>query len=67
MKPWISLRSGMNSVAELRDYRIADEIQRIQSLSREQLIRELVSLRASFIEGLSDEQIINYGQIKSKN
>ena len=57
----------MNSVAELRDYRIADEIQRIQSLSREQLIRELVSLRASFIEGLSDEQIINYGQIKSKN
>ena len=49
----------MNSIEELRDYRLADEIQRIQSLSREDLIRELVAIRASYIEGLTDAQILH--------
>lgn len=52
----------MNSIEEVRDAKIADEILRIQSLSREDLVRELVEIRASYIESLDDREVLLYGR-----
>ena len=49
----------MNSTSELRDYLIADEIQRISSLSREELVSELVEIKSRAIEQMSDYEILN--------
>ena len=55
----------MNSIEELRDYRLADEIQRIQSLSREQLLEELIEIQTSYILSLNDREILSvYGKQK---
>jgi len=52
----------MESIESLKDYLIADEIIRIQSLSREQLIRELVIVKSKKIESLNDlKSIKEYG------
>ncbi len=40
----------MNSLESLLDYLIADEIQRIQKLSHEDLVRELIEIKTSQIE-----------------
>lgn len=40
----------MNDIDELKDYLIADEIRRIESLSRDELIQELVSVKTLEIE-----------------
>lgn len=40
----------MNCIDDLKDYLIADEIQRIKSLSRDELERELISQKALEIE-----------------
>ena len=50
----------MNSTTELKDYLIADEIQRISSLSKEGLVSELVEIKSRAIERMSDYEIINY-------
>ena len=53
----------MNSIVELKDALIANQILRIQSLTREQLIQELVEIRAAYIESLSDAEVLNgYGR-----
>ncbi len=49
----------MNSIVELKDALIANQILRIQSLTREQLIQELVEIRASYIESLDDAKVLN--------
>lgn len=49
----------MNSTNELRDYLIADEIQRILSLSKEELERELIDLKSKAIEQMSDYELLN--------
>ena len=49
----------MNSLEELKDYLIADEIQRIESLTREELVRELMDVKSKDIETLSDEEVLN--------
>ena len=54
----------MNSIEEIRDAKIADEILRIQSLSREDLVKELVAIRAVFIESLDDRELLLYGRRK---
>ena len=53
----------MNSIVELKDALIANQILRIQSLTREQLIQELVEIRAAYIESLNDAEVLNgYGR-----
>jgi len=49
----------MNSTSELKDYLIADEIQRISSLSQEELMRELIDLKSKAIEAMSDSELLN--------
>lgn len=64
---WGLIGTGMNSIEELRDARIATEIQRIEGLSRENLVRELVEIRAAFIESLDDREILLYGKTRKKD
>lgn len=49
----------MNSTSELRDYLIADEIQRISSLSKESLKQELIEIKSRAIEKMSDYELLN--------
>ncbi len=44
----------MESIESLKDYLIADEIIRIESLSREEVVRELVNVNVKKIESLKD-------------
>lgn len=48
----------MNSKTELRDYLIADEINRIATLTRQELIRELIEVKSRTIENSSSEEIL---------
>ena len=57
----------MNSIEEVRDAKIADEILRIQSLSREKLVQELVAIRAAFIESLDDREVLLYGKTRTED
>lgn len=51
----------MENSESLKDYMIADEILRIQSLSREKLEEELIEINSRKIESLNDlESIIKY-------
>lgn len=57
----------MQSIESLKDYLIADEIIRIQSLSQEELVRELITTKTEKIEPLNDlKSIIKYGERKTK-
>lgn len=40
----------MNHIDDIKDYLIADEIQRIKSLSRDELVQELISAKTLEIE-----------------
>ncbi len=40
----------MNHIDDIKDYLIADEIQRIKSLSRDELVQELISVKTLEIE-----------------
>ena len=52
----------MESIESLKDYLISDEIQRIESLSRVELVRELIEMKSRKIESLSDlKSIQEYG------
>ena len=52
----------MESIESLKDYLISDEIQRIESLSREELVGELVEMTSRKIESLSHlKSIKEYG------
>ena len=52
----------MESIESLKDYLISDEIQRIESLSRVELVRELIEMKSRKIESLSDlKSIKEYG------
>lgn len=58
----------MESVEEIRDYVLADMIHEVENMTREQLVRELINLKAEKIEALKNPiEIINYGRQKSKN
>jgi len=58
----------MESVEEIRDYVLADMIQEVEKMTRGQLVRELINLKAEKIEALKNPiEIINYGRQESKN
>ena len=58
----------MQSVEELKDCVIADMIQKVEKMTREQLVRELINLKAEKIETLKNlNEILNYGRQESKN
>jgi hypothetical protein len=58
----------MNDIVALKDYLIADEIRRIESLTREQLVRELIEVKSVQIELLTDlESIRKYGRDQKQN
>lgn len=46
----IPSQTNMNHIDDLKDYLIADEIQRIKSLSRDELMQELISAKTLEIE-----------------
>ncbi len=52
----------MNSLRELRDYAIADTIQRIQSMTQEELIQTLVYICTEPFEKMSADEIFQYRQ-----
>lgn len=53
----------MNDISSLGDYYIADEILRIKKLTRNELIRELITLKAVEIESLGEDVLLNgYGK-----
>lgn len=55
----------MNDIEDLRDGLIADEIQRIQSLSREDLIAELIALKSGKLEGASPADLLQICQSRN--
>ena len=55
----------MNDIEDLRDALIADEIQRIQSLSREDLVRELVAVKSEKLEDASPAELVAMCQSKN--
>ncbi len=56
----------MNSITEIKDYLITDEIERIENLSSEQLMRELIEVKTRKIEKMSDVEILKMCQ-RNKN
>ena len=50
----------MNSIEEVKDCVIADEIMRIQNLSRENLIKELIDVESKQIEAMTSEEFMAY-------
>lgn len=53
------VQNNMHSTTELKDYLIADEIQRISSLSKEELVQELIDIKSKAIEQMSDYELLN--------
>lgn len=51
----------MNHIDDIKDYLIADEIHRIQSLSRDELVRELIEVKTREIES-SSLSLTQYGK-----
>ena len=47
----------MNSITEIKDCLIVEEIERIKNLSNEQLIRELIEVKTKKIEKMTDVEI----------
>ena len=55
----------MEDIESIKDYMIADEILRIQALSREKLEEELIEIHSRKIESLNDlVSIQKYGKQK---
>lgn len=50
----------MNSIEEVKDCVIADEIMRIQVLTKEDLIRELIDVRSRQIEAMKPDEFMAY-------
>ena len=50
----------MNSIEEVKDCVIADEIMRIQVLTKEDLIRELIDIRSRQIEVMKPDEFMAY-------
>jgi hypothetical protein len=49
-------------IESIRDYAIADEIQRLSTLTRDALLRELIEARSVSIESMDDSTLLQkYG------
>ena len=53
---------SMNDISSLRDYRIADTIHDIQSMSRDELERKLINIETEKIENMTDDEILRFKQ-----
>jgi hypothetical protein len=53
----------MNSITEIKDCLIVEEIERIQTLSNKMLIEELIEVKTRKIEKMSDVEILKMCQI----
>lgn len=56
----------MNSITEIKDCLIVEEIERIQTLSNKMLIEELIEVKTRKIEEMSDVEILKMCQ-RNKN
>jgi len=50
----------MNNIEEVKDCVIADKIMRIQTLSRENLIKELIDVESKQIEVMTPSEFMTY-------
>lgn len=50
----------MNSVEDLRDYVTVDVINRIESMSREELVRELIELSTTSLEQMDADELLSF-------
>ena len=50
----------MNSIEEVKDCVIADEIMRIETLTKEDLLKELVDIRSKQIEVMKSDEFMTY-------
>ena len=57
----------MNDIETLRDYMIADEIERIYLLSPEGILNELISLRTQQIELMPAQELLDVCKNKNEN
>ena len=58
----------MESIESLKDYILADMIKEVEGMTREQLVRQLIAVKAERIESLSDlKSIIKYGKERKQN
>ena len=48
----------MNDIESLRDYLIADEIQRIKLLTSEELLGELIAINTARLESTSADELL---------
>lgn len=48
----------MQDIESLRDYLIADEIQRIQSMTPEEVVRELIEAKTGTIETMTTQELL---------
>jgi len=55
----------MNSATELKDCLIADEINRIVALTRQELIRELIEVKSRTIENTPPEEVLKLCKTKT--
>lgn len=58
----IMVSKSMNDISSLRDYYIADAINDIQSMSRDELERKLINIETEKIEHLTDDEILRFKQ-----
>lgn len=55
----------MNSIEDFRDYLIADVIQEIESMSREELVRNLVQIRTTPLEQMDAIELLKFRDQKN--
>lgn len=55
----------MNDAESLRDYLIADEIQRIQSMTHEALVAEMIELLSRRLESASLTELLSDARLKT--
>ena len=57
----------MNSITEVKDDLIAREIQRIELLTKKELIRELIDLKSKEVEQMSKKKLLTKLQIMTNS
>jgi hypothetical protein len=57
---------SMNNIEDFREAIIADTINKIQSMSKEELVRELINFKACAIEKMTCSQLIDFRKSQVK-
>lgn len=58
---------NMNSITEVKDDLIAREIQRIELLTKDELVRELIDSKSKEVEQMSNNKLLNKLQIMTNS